>query len=54
MKPWEETNWEEWTHHPEVRDRVKTLRHLGWEDSQLVILLREIPVSYTHLTLPTN
>lgn len=42
MKPWDKTSWEEWKQHPEVRDRVETLRHLGWEESQVLDLLREI------------
>ena len=29
-------------------------RHLGLDPQEATALTREIPVSYTHLTLPTN
>jgi len=42
VKPWGETGWEEWKQHPEVRNRVEALRHLGWEESEVLELLQEI------------
>ena len=38
----------------DVRQQVGTMKRIEKKDNRMILYFDEVPVSYTHLTLPTN